>query len=255
MLRPDKRDYPLLLALVVIALGLYLNLAFSFSENAPEQIANQCDPQTDHNCVQHELPKISFWQRTVDDPINLFTFVLAIFTVVLAATSIWQGILTRRSIGLAREEFLATHRPRVRVRWISGPNSAENDCTGFRVAIVNVGDSTATITGYFIGALFLDSDGAFVGALRLADEDTTEDIRLRVGQTHIVTRVSEAPVPQRDWDRIREEATNTFLVLDGWFTYADDLGLERTTSFARQYDGQRQGWRPFAPVAEQEYED
>src|SRR5947209_3059276 len=36
-----------------------------------------------------------------------FTGLLALFTVILAGASIWQGYLTQQSIMLARDEFLA----------------------------------------------------------------------------------------------------------------------------------------------------
>ena len=38
----------------------------------------------------------------MDDPTNLFTGVLAIFTVFLFSASVWQGYLTKRSVGSPR---------------------------------------------------------------------------------------------------------------------------------------------------------
>jgi hypothetical protein len=54
---------------------------------------------------------ISFWQRTVRDPINLFTGVLAIFTIILAAASIYQGWQTQQSVEISKRALTDLERP------------------------------------------------------------------------------------------------------------------------------------------------
>ena len=62
-----------------------------------------------------------------------FTGVLALFTVVLAGASLWQGYITQQSLKLAREEFLATHRPEIIIHSVTftnvqqGTNEAKHD--------------------------------------------------------------------------------------------------------------------------------
>jgi hypothetical protein len=43
-----------------------------------------------HASAARQKPKISFWQRTADDPVAIFTAVLATFTMILAGVSIVQ---------------------------------------------------------------------------------------------------------------------------------------------------------------------
>ena len=65
----------------------------------------------------------SFLIRTINDPLSLYTCILAIFTAVLAIVSIVQGIflfraekISRRMIEFTAKEFITNHRPRLRVR-------------------------------------------------------------------------------------------------------------------------------------------
>ena len=83
----------------------------------------------------------ALWNWLVD-PTNLTaisTVVIAIFTVVLAVVAYVQARLLRKSIDLARAEFLSTHRPRIVVREVY------LDGKEIRFRLVNVGDTPATI--------------------------------------------------------------------------------------------------------------
>jgi hypothetical protein len=53
----------------------------------------------------------SLWDRTLADPIALFTFSLAGLTAVLACVGICQGVLIYMQFRLGRTEFEAEHRP------------------------------------------------------------------------------------------------------------------------------------------------
>src|ERR1700684_2148245 len=63
----------------------------------------QADP---HHCYaataarggDKEISCESIWVRTNQDPVALYTLVLAAFTIVLAGASIWQGKLTQRAV-------------------------------------------------------------------------------------------------------------------------------------------------------------
>ena len=57
--------------------------------------------------------------KITDGLLALFTLLLVIVTGALAAIAIWQGCQLKASVSLAREEFNATHRPRIVVRRIS----------------------------------------------------------------------------------------------------------------------------------------
>src|ERR1700738_4828548 len=54
--------------------------------------------------------------RTLNDPVALFTFWVAIFTAFLAISTVGLWSATIKSIRLATDEFRATHRPKIRVK-------------------------------------------------------------------------------------------------------------------------------------------
>lgn len=108
-----------------LTMGLVLGIVFS-SQSSAESSA-------------------TFLERTLDDPINLFTGVLAVFTVVLAGASIWQGRLTRQSIVLARDEFNASHRPKIRVRHFRNVSKKAGEDFEIHFVCANVGDLPCSI--------------------------------------------------------------------------------------------------------------
>jgi hypothetical protein len=112
MLRISPIDRPLFAAILLVALGLILNISMISFADGPQQSRTERAYAKPGTVAQPELPaRITFLQRTVDDPIALYTLVLAIFTVVLAGASIWQGRFTQKSIKLANDDFIANHRP------------------------------------------------------------------------------------------------------------------------------------------------
>ena len=125
-------------------------------------------PQADYqSCLhsaqaeQHTKPRCeaaeSLWDRGLSDPIAYYTLWLTFFTLALAVVGIVSSVFTGQQIRLSREEFIATHRPRIKVRdvnWEPEPRrSAPNFGVQFRY--INVGDSEAivkeigTALGYF----------------------------------------------------------------------------------------------------------
>ncbi len=86
------------------------------------------------------------------DPANLTaisTVIIAAFTIVLAAVGYCQARLIRKSIDLARKEFISAHPPKLRIRYIHLTSGDENVEVGFTVE--NTGGSDATVTQSMIG--------------------------------------------------------------------------------------------------------
>jgi hypothetical protein len=123
-----------------------------------------------------------------------FTAVLAFFTVLLAGAGFWQGRLTRDSINLARDEFLATHRPKVKIlsvysreEWAADDegrlDTAMSDVT-IMIRFVNAGRSDAII--HEITACVLD-EAPTEEALAIRGQDMKNAV-LKVGWegTHLV---------------------------------------------------------------------
>jgi hypothetical protein len=256
-MRIDPRDKPLLLALLAIAFAFLLNAGISFSEGPQQPTTEQSQHNSDAGGPTQQPVRISFWQRTVSDPINLFTAVLAILTVALVGTSVWQGSLTRQSINLGRAEFLASHRPRIRIRWISGPSSYgdEDDISVIKLCVANVGESPATIVEANIAASFVDNDGCFCASNVLDPREFVTNVVLQPSETHVFEQTHLGKNPVRLWDNVDEG--DYFFLIDGAVAYVDGVGLKRVTSFARTLVQGSGAYRVFAAAdyPSREYED
>jgi hypothetical protein len=98
---------------------------------------------------------ISFWQRTVRDPINLFTGVLAIFTIILAAASIYQGWQTQQSVEISKRALTDLERPYLFIldyNWLlTGPAKIGGLESGLVYSVANGGKLPAFIKGVKLG--------------------------------------------------------------------------------------------------------
>jgi hypothetical protein len=100
--------------------------------------------------------------------IALSTLAIALFTIILAVASALQYTVLNRSIALARDEFLSTHRPRMRLKaiWLasadgqtSDPELRVQEPLIVRLDIVNFGNTSAFITRLNLAAIFVRADG------------------------------------------------------------------------------------------------
>jgi hypothetical protein len=100
----------------IIAVLLVLGLAVAWIIlNGPHEEA--------YKCTTKESEYYDFWEKTRCDPVAYFTIWLVAFTGILAVSTIvlwWstRGLLrvTSESVKLARDEFLSTHRPKIRIQ-------------------------------------------------------------------------------------------------------------------------------------------
>ena len=78
------------------------------------------------------------WITKPDNLTAASTGAIAFFTLVLTLVSSWQACLIRR-------EFIASHRPRVIIRFIEGPEFGEDKVEFISITVANVGGSEAKI--------------------------------------------------------------------------------------------------------------
>src|ERR1700733_2684279 len=76
------------------------------------------------------------------------TAFIAIFTIVLVFVTGRQARLTTAALNLARQEFVATHRPRVIVRYIQGPFENDEGRQFYWITFVNIGVNRAIIEAF-----------------------------------------------------------------------------------------------------------
>ena len=145
-----------------IVLGVFLTVAvfgigYSSAWLPTHQTSDTQSTKNPANEDGREEGGETFWERTVSDPVAAFTAILTLFTAVLGVGTLGLWYQTWRTTKLARDEFIATHRPKVIIRNIRDPRldqyftKAEEGDTDqpFRwilVVIVNLGESNAIIT-------------------------------------------------------------------------------------------------------------
>jgi hypothetical protein len=151
----------------------------------------------------------------------------------------WQGIQLKRTVSAAKDatdlgnrEFIATHRPRVIVRYIQGPDFDAEGQQFITVTFVNIGINPATIEA-FGGDLVRRNkqSGHFaLGGLQASPIAITP-ITLVSGQRHFFTVRARKPYGDAE---IAEDAFDGIeLCAAGGIKYRDGNGILRETAVFR----------------------
>jgi hypothetical protein len=194
-------------------------------------------------------------RETLDDwePVfvGLGTLVIAAFTGTLwwSTYNLWKA--TRESHALARQEFVATHRPHVIVRFIQGPveDAQGHECIG--VIVVNIGETEATITEVRHDLARQSRQGWESGGLEgSATVAAMQPIILQSGERHTFKVRSNKPVTE--YERYADAAGLHELCAVGEIRYRDGNGIVRETGFFRVYDPIS---KSFIPRQSEEYQD
>jgi hypothetical protein len=162
----------------------------------------------------------------------LFNGILALCTwkLVSSTDKLWsaadaQARSTQQSIDLTRSEFLATHRPRLRVRVVKLGETVI-DSIKIQYTIINVGETPAKMTLHKTTTIAQAADGGVIPS-SIHDE---ECVRLTGGEAKILqTRV----IP--DFDTSFDLASGGAVIFRGIIEYVDDVGVKRRTGFLRTY--------------------
>jgi hypothetical protein len=187
------------------------------------------------------------------------TAFIAIFTIVLVLVTGRQARLTTAALNLARQEFVATHRPRVILRYIQGPFENEEGCQFYWVTFVNIGGDRAIIEAF--GAdLAKRSDEIDRWAPPGLDAEPKEiaPIVLACGQRHVFT-VTARKVPEAlalaATQIFGESVVNHQVCAVGVIRYRDGNGVSRDTGFFRVLDERRRSFVLSNHDSELEYQD
>lgn len=170
-------------------------------------------------------------QDAAAETVAVYTEVLAWFTGVLAIVGGSQGYLLYRQIRLARDEFHATHRPRIRVRRIVFDGYGPNALGPAFISVVNVGEGRAQITGTAGGFYLRSSDGRWESGRPAFDKfGVPPEPVIAAGQL-----VSWMVSPTRnisvgEYGELATGGSRLWLV--GEIRYRDDAGITRQTGFA-----------------------
>ena len=182
--------------------------------------------------------------RWLLDPNNLTaisTGIIAIFTIVLAAVSLYQGILTRRAITLGNREFVASHRPKLVIRdaYLHMPTPT-NGGVDVSLAIANAGDGWAKIIESRLDLFIVN--GPLNPLVRIEDLNPVGEVEFEAG-TRVDIRFPTLVFPNaaineqgRQLNLPADRETNSNLWLRGFVVYVDRNELKRRTAICRAYD-------------------
>jgi len=172
----------------------------------------------------------------------LATVAIGFFTYFLVRVTNRQARLTRAGIEIAQKEFIASHRPKIRIRRITviSPQDIPNDGTGLpippllpnrrvsvRIEAANIGDTQASV--YEMGI-----DIYIPGPFNAAPNPYPGIPPVLPGQEVQMTASGARPISDAEIDAI--EVGTSELRLLGIINYRDDNGVIRSTSFARVYN-------------------
>lgn len=188
----------------------------------------------------------TFWGQALNAS---FTGVLALFTLVLSVSTIMLWIETRRMGNLARDEFIATHRPKIRVRFIQVGGHDERGNDTVNVVIVNVGESAAIVThlGADLARRSVRTKDWTSPGLRTRAVPHAKPINLAAGEAHVWNVASETQFGLGD------ALSDLELCAVGQIIYRDENGVARETGFLRVFERETGRYVPSA-TAEEDHE-
>lgn len=181
---------------------------------------------------------------------GIITAFATVFMAVFTGT-LW--FVTNKAVGLARDEFIATHRPRIFVQTVNvltqGARSRPTpDPARFAVQAVNGGETTCRLTSWCGTIYYQSEDAAFTP--NLAHLNVSYDLNRHVIQPGLPDMlVFEQDPVDMEWEDFVNLGGHMFLV--GRITYCGIDRIERITGFCREYSKDTGRWHA---VKDSEYE-
>jgi hypothetical protein len=168
----------------------------------------------------------TFWEKTTSDPIALFNLILAFSTVGLWVATFSLSRAGNNQIKLARQEFIATHRPKIRVHAVEITRKVygDDDTTyiGASLLCFNEGESVAKNVEVR-GEVFMGPNFAIDVQRRLVktfgEVISGQKMRAEITSTHSVVNAAAG------------ERTGIIFYCIGWIAYWDESGQRRETGF------------------------
>jgi len=180
------------------------------------------------------------------------TAVIAIFTIILVVVTNRQAKLTRQALELGRDEFIATHRPKIIARHFHLDLCAEGQPVAVWYVLVNVGanDAHINLVGHdvwFRRGREWEPPGADASGRELERPKI-----LKNGESENLQCQSRQPVTAGN--EFSEIAGDVTLCIVREVVYSDALGTRRRVRFERTYDAEAKRFVP-SDDPDKEYSD
>jgi hypothetical protein len=172
---------------------------------------------------------------------------IALFAFTLWRTASGQLRHLRTSLKFARDEFISTHRPILRIRNVALAHSTpvgnrpginlieENFPIVGTLEIVNVGETTATVVQSHCEAIAREEVGLPEKPAAVTPNDFAGSVKLKpaIPQTFKFQSISVMGDNAGLYRNLPEEGHRIFAI--GWVRYVDERGTMRRTEFCRFY--------------------
>jgi hypothetical protein len=265
VLKAAKRKW-LTRALFVAAI-LAVLIALSFFVPIYGDICSKSEQTGHEQCASYHIVLVALWHilKATNDYgaaiAGLATVAVAVFTWTLYRATTEQGRMTVKSINLARDEFVSTHRPIIRVRDVFAMSPEAGKLMEVSFTISNVGGTRACIVESALMLLYSHPSVIALHPPSLGRQDVP-NVALESGEFRRFTYRS----PHHEWavaqlgveqgpmvgSPLRELPILSFI---GQIVYTDDRGqVRRRTAFRRYFKGSAARW-PTTGNPEEEYED
>jgi hypothetical protein len=213
-------------------------------------------PKTDAEAAEEAEDRAE--KALTDMWIIRWTGSVAFFTLVLAGVGAWQGIQLKRSVDLARNEFVSTHRPKIRIKhvWLISNDIWHDTPIVVRVVCVNHGITEAVISDYGI-QYFVVKEGQSLPPDSKIQKISVSGFKLPSGVSLPLPDFSSGTTITSDqYFDIRSYKAKLYCM--GVIHYLDGLHHLRTTAFCRFLTiepGQKIGRFSVPQDSEYEYAD
>jgi hypothetical protein len=194
------------------------------------------------------------WLIRADNLTAVSTLVIAVFTIALAFATYFQYRLTRKAIDLARQEFVASHRPRIILK------DVHLTADEVHYMLVNVGDTDATIVESWILAEFIEH-GNRLRPLRSPGHDDLGRLVIAAGESRDLTYLLPGEISFAikfpDSRKIAIEGKPAVFgerYFVGVIVYEDGLRVRRRSVFRRKWDDASLTFIRLTPEQERDHE-
>jgi hypothetical protein len=210
---------------------------------------NQWKAYAEAKCVGYQNPPHEgFWEGTTTDPVAAYTLLLAVLTAALVGTGIAQWIMIGRQVRLARDEFNATHRPRLSVRnidvksagidvlvWGDIRSPAPNEIFSGQFYISNKGDANARITDAYL-CFWTSREGLPMSRPYEGENGNlgVTTIWIEPGASVPILFSTQLIASDIKDDTFVDARQQTIFAM-GWVEYMDQAGRSRRSAFCRPY--------------------
>lgn len=188
-----------------------------------------------------------FWMWVTKDSISFFTFVLAV-------VSGGQGFLIFKQISLARDEFNATHRPKLHVRSMLHFIPEANKVAETTILVTNVGDTPATVVRVEADVGRRDEDRDWIEGFDLEECPLPQNLVIHPGALTGIDICSNGALSGISIAATSIDPNYPTLRFLGEISYIDGRGIERHTGFHFYWNSRTERWSRAAADDEQ-YED